>query len=74
MFLADGTTTLNITAEPSAPPQTTVDEEMIEKIKVAMSDRYVPENKGMNTDLGGRTLAENIPRLEVENMKTHVFI
>ena len=60
MLLADGTTTLNITAEPSAPPQTTVDEEMIEKIKVAMSDRYVPENKGMNTDLFSRTLAEGI--------------
>ena len=37
---------MNISAEPSAPPQTNVDEEMVEKIKVAMSDRYVPENKG----------------------------
>ena len=46
VVLQDGTTTLNICAEPSAPPQTTVNEEMVEKIKVAMSDRYVPENKG----------------------------
>ena len=51
MVLADGTSTLNISAEPSAPPQTNVDEEMVEKIKVAMSDRYVPENKGMKTVL-----------------------
>ena len=46
VVLPDGNTTLNISAEPSAPPQTTVNEEMIEKIKVAMSDRYVSENKG----------------------------
>ena len=46
MVLSDGTSTLNISAEPSAPPQTNVDEEMIEKIKVAMSDRYIAENKG----------------------------
>ena len=46
MVLPDGNTTLNISAEPSAPPQTTVNEEMVEKIKVAMSDRYVAENKG----------------------------
>jgi len=48
VVLQDGTTTLNICAEPSAPPQTTVNEEMVEKIKVAMSDRYVPENKALN--------------------------
>jgi hypothetical protein len=46
VVLPDGNTTLNISAEPSAPPQTTVNEEMVEKIKVAMSDRYVSENKG----------------------------
>jgi len=47
VVLPDGTSTLNISAEPSAPPQTNVDEEMVEKIKVAMSDRYVPENKDL---------------------------
>ena len=41
---------MNISAEPSAPPQTNVDEEMVEKIKVAMSDRYVPENKGRKSE------------------------
>ena len=46
VVLSDGTTTLNISAEPSAPPQTTVNEEMIEKIKVVMSDRYIAETKG----------------------------
>jgi len=48
VVLSDGTSTLNISAEPSAPPQTNVDEEMIEKIKVAMSDRYIAENKALN--------------------------
>lgn len=48
VVLPDGNTTLNISAEPSAPPQTTVNEEMVEKIKVAMSDRYVSENKALN--------------------------
>ena len=44
--LHDGTTTLNISAEPGPPPQTTVNEEMVDNIKKVMGDRYIAENNG----------------------------
>ena len=47
IVLSDGTS-LGIRTEPSAPPQMSINDEAIEKIKLVMSGRYTPSTKALD--------------------------